>query len=641
MTSKSSLPITAEDLRKQFKKVMPLMTKIERSPKLPAGDPAIGTSYAARTLAPPKVATSMVESFKKISDDSENALTPGIGEVAETVRVAASLGLHLAFAYEEASGLKHLLELNGKRKLPASQEEEFNAKMRTSSFILMFQFGSYVSWRLRNYRMSEVEQARVNFSGIPETDFHHPSSAIMCVMFYLGRYFETVKTETELVKMTLDYANGLIDELRKVQESLRYTDFFTNVTYSLEGTEFMVNGFEEMDSVVHVVSHFNKVRPEQMVGNADGKLWARRTAARMGLYDLALRKNPIAELGGYPMLRMGEGKPGTGKSMMIGMIATDISEIAERRGIPFIFHPFPDDIIQEFQGGTAKKAKQWWAPLHKPDYLIYAPIDDAENHFRNRTHQGISEGVQQNIGVFLRETEGAGAEFFNNALVDFMTNIPEFLDPAVLSRIQARFTIAGAVSVHDWIDQDYLWRRKREKIAPDFFATEPYEGYTYLADQANITSLRQIEKGVFIPTHYKVQRILENVLKKWRYNQAGFIGHLLDATQDEFPGFSSRDLRNVHTAMDDRLNDYEIPDVWFDDPSLFFEKEYEQRVQMLKDLMVASMHGVSFAEVRASEALRYIDNYAKIADKEFDRQVNDEVSRQKVFAEAKRRLGLI
>lgn len=640
MSSSSALPITREDLRKQIKRVLPLMTKVERAVRLPAQASTVeqGGSYATRVLTQTKQAVQMVETFKRVSDDTENALTPAIAEVAETIRIAAALGIHLAYAFEESSGLKHLIELNSKNRLPKTQEEEFNAKLRTSSFILMFQFASYISWRLGNYRASEMEQARVNFTGIPETSFTHPVDALMCTMFYLGRYLDTAKTEIELAKVTLEYARGLIADLRRVQESLRYTDFFTNVAYKLEDSEFMVNGFEEVDSVVRVVSHFNKVRLDQMVGNPEAKLWARRTGMRLGLYDPTLQKNPIAELGGYPMIRMGMGIPGTGKSMMISVIATVISEIAERRKIPFIFHPFPDDIIQEFQGGTAKKAKQWWAPLHMPGHLIYAPIDDAENHFRNRTHQGTSEGVQQNIGVFLRETEGAGAEFFNNALIDFMTNIPEFMDPAVLSRVQARFSINGAVSVHDWIDQDYLWRRKREVIAPDFFQTEPYDGYTYLDKQKAITSLSQVEKGVYVPKHYKVQRILEQVLRTWKYGQAGFLGHLLDATQDEFPGFSSRDLRNVHTAIDDRLNDYEIPEQWFDDSTLFFEKQYDERVQMLKDLMVGALQGLSFAEVRVSESLRYIDNYAQIADKDFERKVQEEVSRQKVYTEAQRRL---
>ncbi len=635
----SALPITMADLKKLFGKVLPLMENAERSikPPLPTGVDA--GSYQARSIATEKFAVSMIDEFKRISDDSKNALTPGIAEVAETIRIAASIAMHLAYEYEEASGLKHLIDLNRGQRLPSTQEEEFNAKMRTSCFILTFHFASYISWRLGSYRTSEIEQARVVFSEIPETDFMHPASSIMCSMFYLGRYFESAKTEIDLVKLALEYSKGLISELRKIQASLKYTDFFTNVAYKLEGTEFIVSGFEEVASVVQVESTFNKVRLEQMVGNADGKLWAKRTSARAGLYDPELRKNPIAELGGYPMIRMGMGIPGTGKSMMISVIATMMSEIAERRGIPFTFHPFPDDIIEEFQGGTAKKAKRWWAPLHNPKHLIYAPIDDAECNFRNRTFHGTSEGVQQNISVCLRETEGASAEYHGNALVDFMTNLPEHMDPAVLSRVQARYTIAGAVTVRDWLDQDYLWRKKREEIDPKFFTLRPLDDYKYLSDQATIKSLRQIEKGLFVPAQYKIQKILEKVQKDWKLSDAGFLAHLLESVQDEFPGFSSRDLRNIHTAIDDRLNDYDIPDVWFDDKALFFEKPYEQRVQMLKDLMVQALGGMSFAEIRVNEALRYLDNYAQIADKEFDRQVEEEVSRRKVILEAMRRMG--
>ena len=104
---------------------------------------------------------------------------------------------------------------------------------------------------------------------------------------------------------------------------------------------------------------------------------------------------------------MGYGIPGTGKSMLIAAIATRLKKHCDELEIPFLFHPMPDTLISTFQGGSAEKMVKWMKPLQDPTKLIFAPIDDAENNLQERTAQGVSAGVKEVIGVFLRYTEGA------------------------------------------------------------------------------------------------------------------------------------------------------------------------------------------------------------------------------------------
>ena len=156
------------------------------------------------------------------------------------------------------------------------------------------------------------------------------------------------------------------------------------------------------------------------------------------------------------------GEPGTGKSMLIAAIATKLKEHSDALDIPFLFHPMPDTLISTFQGGSAAKMVEWMKPMQDPTKLIFAPIDDAENNLQERTAQGVSAGVKEVIGVFLRYTEGAYAVNYGNSSIGLFTNLPEMLDKAVISRVQGRFKIDGARNEKDFVDQDYLWWKKLE-----------------------------------------------------------------------------------------------------------------------------------------------------------------------------------
>ena len=195
--------------------------------------------------------------------------------------------------------------------------------------------------------------------------------------------------------------------------------------------------------------------------------------------------------------------------MLIAAIATKLKEHCDQLEIPFLFHPMPDTLISTFQGGSAEKMVQWMKPLQDPSKLIFAPIDDAENNLQERTAQGVSAGVKEVIGVFLRYTEGAYAINYGNSSIGLFTNLPEMLDKAVISRVQGRFKIDGARSIPDFIDQDYLWWHKFEQTMPDFVNMKKPADYTFLAEQGLAKNLGEILGQSEKPTEAKILAIYE------------------------------------------------------------------------------------------------------------------------------------
>jgi len=277
---------------------------------------------------------------------------------------------------------------------------------------------------------------------------------------------------------------------------------------------------------------------------------------------------------------------------------------------------------------------QWMKPLQDPTKLIFAPIDDAENNLQERTAQGVSAGVKEVIGVFLRYTERAYAVNYGNSSIGLFTNLPEMLDKAVISRVQGRFKIDGARTIPDFVDQDYLWWSKLDETMPGFVNMQNPSDYDFLSEQGLAKNLGEILQQTEKPTEERVLEIYEQVEAKHKDTEHLFYGELYKSIQKIFPFFSSRDIRNIQSAISLRLTDFDLPSAWFNDPMVYFKKDYDTKFVMLQDLMKQNMKGLNFSDIRRQEVVRYLDNVATIADTDFKRKVEHHITLLEVRTEA-------
>lgn len=552
------------------------------------------------------------------------------------VQEGITLGIWIKDNYYDSSGLSSLNER--KAALDAQGKREFESKMQTATAFQLFATAYKVVYDLKPQASDDLSVMNQKFAGIPEVSLLSPLKGNACSLFYYDKYLghpDIVKSDKDVLDFTVVYFEALMDEILLRKSSLEYTETIEDRTYKLENSEFVVSGWEHVFSGTANSIEFNKVQFEQIVGNKDAKHFARRLTERMLSYDFDAQKNPFQELGGFMPVFMGYGIPGTGKSMLIAAIATRLKEHCDHLDIPFLFHPMPDTLISTFQGGSAEKMVSWMKPMQDPSKIIFAPIDDAENNLQERTAQGVSAGVKEVIGVFLRYTEGAYAVNYGNSSIGLFTNLPEMLDKAVISRIQGRFKIDGARTEHDFLDQDYIWWKKFEKTIPDFVNMQNPQHYEFLKDQGLAGSMGDILNSIEKPSEERVLDAYDKAAKSYKTNEHLFFASLYKEIQKIFPFFSSRDVRNIQSAVSLRLTDFDLEPDWFENPEIYFKQNYQTKLNMLQELMKANMKGLDFSEIRRQEVVRYLDNVATIADTDFKRKVEARVHQLQIDTEAR------
>lgn len=631
MTALNSLAVTEADLKGQLDAAQAYLENSRR--RVPSGAQRTMGTYVGETTASDDVSIKQV--VESIATD-DPLLSDTQLHTLRAIRRGLQMGFHIAEQYRQRSGAASFDTAYG---LSDTQKGELNEKMQTAAAVMVFVTARFILWDMQPLadNNSFVGNIPAKFD---QMDITAPRSATMAMAYHLGKHLEKEvnASDDRLVAAVYGFAQVMQEAILNRVTGLKHVEPFTSVAYTLENTDFSVAGFEAGAFGRTSSVEFNRVDMGEIVGNADAKHFARRLVMRLLCYNFAAQRNLFSELGGLPLTWMGYGKPGTGKSLLIAAIATLLKDFCDHLKIPFMFHPLPDNLIDSYQGKSAQNMMAWFGPIQDPTKLVFASIDDAENNLENRDRQGISEGVKAVIGVFLRYTEGAYSINRGNATIGLFTNMADIIDPAVRSRIQGRMVIDGANSVEDYIDQNWLMV-KDFAYQPEFFdLVEPVE-YERMSAQRLLKSMADAAQTREMPEQPRANDVFESALRDFHPSSEDFFGTLYMRFMEAFPAFSSRDVRNIHSAVKQRIMDFDLPDEWFDDPAVFCSLPYEEQKTMVIDLRDQNLGGLSLSAILRQESVRYLDNYELIADRSFKRQVDEEVEHRRVLNEVRKVLA--
>lgn len=552
----------------------------------------------------------------------DDMFSPEEHAVLYAVRRAAQFGFHIADEYRTVAGIE---DLGDPSRVTAEKRTEMQEKMRTASAVSLFSFASYLQHQVVGLA-TENERTHDEHVVLTEVALDQPMVALKCATYYLVLSLRnpTVKTAQAAATTIFAFAEKLIGEILQRQDSFEYFKAFSEMSYGLHETEtdeeFVVTGFERHD-LGSGSTEFNRFDWGDMVGNRDGKHMARREAQRLVCYNPREKKNVFQELGGLAGVWMGYGKPGTGKSLMATALATSLYDYCQALGMEFHFDPLPDDIIDSYQGKSAQKMMTYMRRRQSPKGIRFMSVDDAENVLIDRGHESASEGQRGAVGVLLRYLEGAYAITHGNVTMGLLTNRPEELDPAVRSRIQWKMPVDGASTVNDYMDQLRLYTKAFDDQQGFVNLVKP-EGYTYFDDQKPLANIGEASETRSEPEHEVISQVFAKIMRISDPSKKAFFGHFFFEVMEVFPSFSSRDVRNITSAVDGRIMDFDLPEDWFENTEVFHDLEYDRQRNMVLELRNVNLGNLLFNELLLQESIRYLDSYANIANASFDRKVD-------------------
>ena len=140
---------------------------------------------------------------------------------------------------------------------------------------------------------------------------------------------------------------------------------FAHSHLRLESDNFTLDGFDVAPGQRRKPLVMSFKKPGEIIGNHLAKHQAMRLARMVMAYDFDRQLNPFVELGGFLFTFIGDGAPGTGKTILIQMLAGMINDYCEVAGLPVPLREFrrrpdlvvPGQVRTELQGVCRQRAQ--------------------------------------------------------------------------------------------------------------------------------------------------------------------------------------------------------------------------------------------------------------------------------------------
>jgi hypothetical protein len=342
-------------------------------------------------------------------------------------------------------------------------------------------------------------------------------------------------------------------------------------------------------------------------------------------YDFDRRLNPFAELGGFIFTFMGDGKPGTGKTTLIQMMAGLINDYCQVAGYAFRYQNLSTDNIDSYQGKSGQNAKAFINNIIDPQVIGFGTIDDIDQLAGKRGDRQSSAGQLEITAVLMESFAGANTVVRGNCTFGMFSNYPENVDDALRQRAGARFLVDGPQTRDDYIDILSLLMGKNHDIPlgdHTLFSAQEIKKAVAQSFEAHAKPQEAGLLNVFDRVHAEVGD-LDTIAKMGRY---------LKAIQEADERFTGRAIKNITDAVKVRAMDFELPDEWMENPEIFLFRPYEQKKQMIEELRVPIT-----TEMVLQEINRYADSEFRYADKSDEVAIENMVRDYGRTEEAKRR----
>lgn len=634
---RDEMELTEAQVRAHYATAGAMLAGLDHAPRLAraaASEPeaersaGLGVRRAFRATTPGLVTRTvvrpegvrLVERVQAVGGD--DLPSPVQAAVLQGLRRALAIALAVGEGFAALTGLGELKKANLEGRLPAARAAEFGELLSAEALAVLSVFANATAFLLA----PQAGEVNVEIGAVEEVLTDNASLALHGALWELDQDIAMLaQDDARLVAVVLAYAEQLMDKVRLRGETAPRIGAFAGTAWRVAADDFPIAGFAPARKARGSALVMAFKAPHEVVGNHIAKYQSLRLAKMLMAYDFERRLNPFAELGGFIFTFMGDGKPGTGKTTLIQMMAGLLNDYCKVAGYPFRYQNLSIDTVDSYQGKSGQNAKTFIRNVMDPAVIGFGTIDDIDQIAGKRGDRQSSAGQQEITAVLMEAFAGANTVVRGNATFGMFSNFPENVDDALRQRAGARFLVDGPQTREDYIDILSLLLGKNHAIP---------------LGEHDLFAAQEIRRAVAASYERHGQPHEPGLLSVWgavearlgRLDSIAKLGTYLKAIQEADPRFTGRAIKNITDAVKVRAMDFELPDEWMESPDLFLFKDYGT-----KKAMISELRRPITVDMVVQEINRYADSEFRYADKSDEVAIAGMVRDMHRMEEAKRR----
>ncbi len=639
MDVRNEMELPEAEIRAHYPQALSLLSGFDHAPRLgkavagasaaaPERSPGIPRTTRFRSTTPGLAGRStqradgiqVIDRIESVGGD--DLPSPAAATVTRALRRSLAIALAVVDEVSARSGAAELKRANLEGRLAADKRGEFSELLAVESLAALSVFGNATAFLLAEHAGSEQVE------GITAAEIltDNPSTALQGALWELDQNLARAATDDKtLIAAVIAYAEALSVAVQARAETSPRTGTFTGASWRVAADDFPIAGYAPTTKARGKPVQLAFKKPEEVVGNAIAKHQMMRLSRMLVAYDFDRRMNPFVELGGFTYTFLGDGKPGTGKTTLIQMMAGLINDYCTVAGYPFRYANLSIDNVDSYQGKSGQNARAFINTVIDPGVIGFGTIDDIDQIAGKRGDKQSSSGQQEITAVLMEAFAGASTIVRGNATFGMFSNYAESIDDALRQRAGARFLIDGPKSQADYIDILALLLGKRHDI--------PVGDHELMKAQVIKTAVADSLDRHNRPQEAGLAKVWDEVTAQTgpldTLAEFGAYLHAISVADERFTG---RAIKNITDAIKARSMDLDMPDEWFETPEPFLHQPFERKLEMIEALRQPITQ-----EMIAQEINRYADSEWRYADSSDETAITDAVRNMERMAEAQKR----
>ncbi|MBW6389861.1 MULTISPECIES: AAA family ATPase [Halomonadaceae] len=632
------MELREEEIRKHYVAATAMLEGIDHTPRIarpqvdaadPERSPGVGRTRRFRSTTPGLVTRTTarpegvhLRARVEAADDDDPLMTPLQATALHLLRRALATALAMGETYSVGSGLAELKRANLSGTLDTARKAEFTQLLAAEALTVLHVFANATAFLLAPH----AGEVQVEIGEVEEVLTDNAQLALHGALWELDQKLALHAADDARLIATLSaFAEQAMEKVALRAQNAPRLAPFTDAAWRVEADDLTLRGFEPATKARSTTFTMAFKKPHEVVGNHIAKYQALRLAKMLMAYDFDRRLNPFADMGGFIFTFMGDGKPGTGKTTLIQMMAGLLHDYCQVAGYPFRYQNFGIDNIDSYQGKSGQNAKAFIDAVMDPGVIGFGTVDDIDQIAGKRGDRQSSAGQQEVTAVLMDAFAGANTLVRGNCTFGMFSNYPENVDDALRQRSGARFLVDGPQTREDYIDVLHLLLGSNHQIAlgeHDLYAAQEIRQAVARSFESHNRPQEEALLAVFDRVHSRIGE-LDTIAK---------LGTYLKAIQETDERFTGRAIKNITDAVKVRSMDFELPDEWMENPELFLFQDYDTKAAMIAELRVPIT-----TEMVLQEINRYADSEFRYAGKSDEAAIEAMVRDLGRQAEAKRR----